>query len=214
MILKDGLLNELTRLLKKSYAIAAILFGSIARGNFDRRSDIDILLIYRNKGDLDSDKHLFDRLPLVEGREIQIVARTLDELKDSDKVFLSNVFKEGVLLFVREPLGLKASDLLGLKPYRIFIYSMKGLDADKKKRLIVTLYGYSTKKKVGEKRYEYEYRGLVDREMKLGKNSFLIEEERAKDIENILRSYGVKFRSISVWLSIETLKILIKINNY
>lgn len=214
MISKNGLLNELTRLLKKSNAIAAILFGSIARGDFDRRSDIDILLIYRNKDELDSDKHLFDRLPLVDGREIQIVARTLDELKDSDKVFLSNVFKEGVLLFVREPLGLKASDLLGLKPYRIFIYSMKGLDADKKKRLIATLYGYSTKKKVGEKRYEYEYRGLVDREMKLGKNSFLIEEERAKDVENILRSYGVKFRSISVWLSIETLKILIKINNY
>ncbi len=102
------------------------------------------------------------------------------------KVFLNNMFKERALLFAREPLGLKASDLLGLKPYRIFVYSMKGLDADKKKRLIATLYSYSTKKKVGEKRYEYEYRGLVDREMKLGKNSFLIEEERAKEVESIL----------------------------
>ena len=206
MILKDGLLNELTKLLKNSNAIAAILFGSIARGDFDRRSDIDVPLIYRNKDELDSDKDLFDRLPLVEGREIQIVARTLDELKESDKVFLSNVFKEGTLLFVREPLGLKASDLLGLKPYRIFVYSMKGLDADRKKRLIATLYGYSTKKKVGEKKYEYEYRGLVDREMKLGKNSFLIEEERAKEVESVLRSYGARFRSISVWLMPEIKK--------
>lgn len=208
MISRNGLLNELTRLLKKGNAVAAILFGSIARGDFDRRSDIDVLLIYRSKDELDSDKDLFDRLPLVEGREVQIVARTLDELKESDKVFLSNVFKEGILLFAREPLGLKASDLLGLKPYRIFIYSMKGLDADEKKRLIAALYGYSTKKKVGEKRYKYEYRGLVDRGMKLGKNSFLIEEERAKEVESVLRSYGVQFRSISVWLGAEILKTI------
>ncbi len=122
-------------------------------------------------------------------------------MKRSDKVFLNNVFKEGVLLFMREPLRLKASDLLGLKPYRIFVYSMKGLEANKKKRLIATLYGYSTRKKVGEKRYEYEYRGLVDREMKLGKNCFLIEEGRAREAESVLRSYGVQFRSVSVWLS-------------
>lgn len=83
------------------------------------------------------------------------------------------MFREGILLFVREPLGLKASDLLRLKPYRIFVYSMKGLDAGKKKKLIAALYGYSTEKKIGEKMYKYKYRGLISEEMKLGKTVLL-----------------------------------------
>lgn len=60
MSLKDGLLNELTSLLRKSRAIAAILFGSMARGGFNNRSDIDALLIYKTKGELESDKDFFD----------------------------------------------------------------------------------------------------------------------------------------------------------
>jgi len=192
-------LIELSKLFENTKAIAGILFGSMARGDYDRRSDFDVLLIYSKKDELEKDKAIFDEISVIEGREIQIVARTLDELERGDKVFLRNVFREGIILFMREPLGFKAHDLLKLKPYRIYTYSMENLDVKDKKKLLSALYGYSTRKRVGEKEYRYVYHGIVD-VLKLGKNSILVPESGVKEVERVFTSYGVKFNSIRVWV--------------
>ncbi|WP_456468942.1 nucleotidyltransferase domain-containing protein [Archaeoglobus sp.] len=199
MISRSGLIEKICRLSESfKHASAAILFGSVARGEYDKRSDIDILLIYSDDERLSMDKEAFDEVSLIEGMEVQIVARTLEELKRSDKIFLRNVFKDGIVLFVREPLLFKASELLGLKPYRLYTYTMKNLRAGEKKRLISALYGYSTRKVVGEKEYVYEYKGIAD--AKFGRNCFLVEESKAKQVEELFESYGVRYRSINVWL--------------
>ncbi len=199
MISKSGLIRKVYELSESfKHASAAILFGSVARGEHDKRSDIDILLIYLDNEKLNMDKEAFDEISSIDGREVQIVARTLEELKRSDKIFLRNVFKEGVILFVREPLLFKASELLGLKPYRLYTYTMKNLRAGEKKRLISALYGYSTKKVVGKKEYVYKYRGIAD--AKFGRNCFLVEESKVKQVEELFESYNVQYSSINVWL--------------
>jgi len=196
-------LNELSKKLAKTHAITGILFGSMARGDYDKRSDVDILLIYDKKEELERDKTTLDEIPTLDGREVQIVARTVDELRESDKVFLRSVFREGKLLFVKEPIdleiGLEACKLLGLKPYHIFVYSMENLDNKHKKKLLSALYGYSTRKKVGKREYSYTYHGIKDIQ-KLGKNSFLVPETSANEVEKLLKSYGVKYRSIMAWV--------------
>ncbi len=198
MISKNGL-NELSKKLAKTHAIAGILFGSIARGDYDKRSDVDILLIYARKEELEKDKITLDEIPTLNGREVQVVARTIDELRKSDKVFLRSVFREGKLLFVKEPIDLEACKLLGLNPYRIFIYSMENLDTKDKKKLLSALYGYSTRKKVGKREYSYTYHGIKDIQ-KLGKNSLLVPETSANEVENLLKSYKIEYRSIMVWV--------------
>lgn len=100
---------------------------------------------------------------------------------------------------MKEPVELEAGKLLGLKPYRIFVYSMENLDNKDKKKLLSALYGYSTKKKVGKKEYSYTYHGIKDIQ-KLGKNSLLVPEISAKEVEILLKSYKVKYRSIRVWV--------------
>lgn len=201
MILKSGLIElfKLSKLFENTKAIAGILFGSMARGDYNRSSDVDVLLVYSKRDELEKDKAIFDEISVIGGREIQIVARTLDELERSDKVFLRNVLREGIILFVREPLGFRAYELLKLKPYRIYTYSMENLDVKDKKKLLSALYGYSTRKKVGEKEYRYVYYGIVD-VLKLGKNSILVPESGVKEVEELFKSYGVKFKSLKVWL--------------
>ena len=199
MTSRDGLIEKVYQLSSSfKHASAAILFGSVARGDYDRRSDVDLLLIYPNRESLERDREAFDEVSEVDGMEVQIVARTLEELEQSDRVFLRNVFREGILLFLRQPLRLKANELLGLKPYVLYTYSMENLSQGEKKRLISTLYGYSTRKKVGEKEYRYHYRGIAD--LKLGRNSFLVESEKAEEVEKILSSFGVEYRAIRVWV--------------
>ena len=86
MISRNGL-NELSKKLARTHAIAGLLFGSMARGDYDKRSDIDVLLIYARKEELEKDKTTLDEIPALDGREVQVVARTIDELRESDKVF-------------------------------------------------------------------------------------------------------------------------------
>jgi len=86
LISRNGL-NELSKKLTRTHAIAGLLFGSMARGDYDKRSDIDVLLIYARKEELEKDKTTLDEIPALDGREVQVVARTIDELRKSDKVF-------------------------------------------------------------------------------------------------------------------------------
>lgn len=209
MTSKSGLIRKVYDLSDSfKHASAAILFGSVARGEYDRRSDIDILLIYSDEEMLSEDKEAFDEVSSIDGMEVQIVARTLEELKKSDKIFLREVFKDGIVLFVREPLLFKASELLGIKPYRLYTYTMKNLRAGEKKRLISALYGYSTRKIVGEKEYVYEYKGIAD--AKFGRNCFFVEESKSKQVEELFESYDVHYGSIRVWLEAQSIEIIAK----
>ncbi len=152
MSLKDGLIKKISDVTRSfERASAAILFGSVARNDCDRRSDIDLLLIYTEKSDLEKDRSIFDEVSSLNGVEIQIVTRTLEDLEKSDKLFLGNILIERFILYVRKLSTLRASDLLGLIPSRLYIYSIKNLEQKEKKRLISALYRYSTKKVVDGK---------------------------------------------------------------
>ena len=135
---------------------AVILFGSLARGNFHKASDIDILLVYDEENPR---KHLQEVAKVISElkphREIRPV---FTNLKDLDPSLLREVLKEGIVLFGKLIL---TPDNIGLRPYKVFSYDLRSSSSTVKTRVARLIYGYVSEKKVGEKIKRYEYKGPV-----------------------------------------------------
>jgi len=72
-----------------------ILFGSVARGDFDEESDIDLLVV----GDVrvEDVSRITSRILVEYGEVISAIVRTEDEMKDRKSFsFYKTVLKEGV----------------------------------------------------------------------------------------------------------------------
>lgn len=94
-----GLVDELIK--KRPEILSIILYGSVAKGEDDNKSDIDILLISRKKieiPELKSEKLI--------NREITIINYTYKEWKDkseNDKAFYYNVILNCIPLYGEKP---------------------------------------------------------------------------------------------------------------
>ncbi len=95
MIIRSGLIGSLLEM--DPDLISIYLYGSFARGDFDRRSDIDILLIsssgrVKNIGSLDP----------IEGFDVNIETFTpgsWSSIKKENKIFSSRVMEDHVTLY-------------------------------------------------------------------------------------------------------------------
>jgi predicted nucleotidyltransferase len=93
------------------YGIAkAVLFGSFARGEATRRSDVDLLLVQ------DTTKRFLDRYDgilgeitdAIQGRDVDVLIYTPEELERmADRPFIRTVLAEGIVIHEskREPLS-------------------------------------------------------------------------------------------------------------
>jgi len=94
---ESGLLDEIP----EYPVLSAILYGSVARGDDNAKSDIDILIIMRKKTTfkLRAESKL--------SRELTILAYTLPEWKEkakTDKPFYDRVISEGIALYGEKPM--------------------------------------------------------------------------------------------------------------
>jgi len=63
------------------------------------------------------------------------------------------------------------------------------------------LYGYRVFRKVGGKRYKSSAPGLIGQwGRRIGPTAFLIPDEHAKDVRELLRSRRCKFKEVPIWL--------------
>jgi predicted nucleotidyltransferase len=109
---------------------AIILYGSFARGDYGPRSDIDLMFITKKKRTVEEIQDIIISLEL--GRSIQPIIRTEKELTETDSGLLQNLFLEGNILFLREPLDLDVSMLLHLRPFLLYTFDLGKLDQKKK----------------------------------------------------------------------------------
>lgn len=124
-------------------------------------------------------------------KDIQlVVSKNFDKL---DKYFLSQLFKEGILLYGKTPL-VKVKDL-GLEGYALFSFSLGNLEHSEKMKIKRILYGYSTSKKV-KKVYKSFSKGLVKElnGFSVGRGAILIPSTKSKDIEEVFGARKVKFK--------------------
>jgi predicted nucleotidyltransferase len=181
--------------------ISVSLFGSVARGEATRESDMDLLVLVDEEKVEGSEtlKKLLEVERRVEekGARLELTVMNPAEFRSADKNFIENVFREGVLL-IGAPLRLACEDL-DLHPYVVFIYSLRGMENPDKLRLLRAVYGKKTVKKVGGKEYVSETQGVITEGAKLGRNIVMFPEEKAGDMRGVLRGFGVEYVELKVF---------------
>jgi len=176
---------------------AIILFGSLARGQADERSDIDLLLIFSHpkpEGFLEQVTGIINEVN--PHREVRPV---LSNLQDYDRDFLHNALREGKTLFGKVVVS---SDMLGLRPYRAFSYSLVGNTPKEKQAIHRLIYGYRVKTVKGGKVYVSKKEGMVDRgDIKiLGRGVIAVPEEEAARLEETLKRFHVQYTTTKIFL--------------
>ena len=172
---------------------AVILYGSLARGEFTSRSDIDLFILTT---DDKTQKEVQDKVIELEseiGRNIQPTIRTIVELQKTDTGLLQNIFQEGKILYLKEPSDIPSAILLQQKPYLIYSFQISSLPQKDKARFNRQLYEQTRK--------EYKYKGLLQEigGQKLSAGCVMIPHMQKETIEKFFRKFKVKFEQLKVW---------------
>ncbi len=170
-----------------------IIFGSVARGNADKESDVDVFFDapkkYEKKiKDLINDFYTSRKGLLFKAEnisnDIHSIIGKLEDWKDLHK----SIASEGIVVY-GPYMGKAPGDLKNS-----FIISWENLDIKNRGAFLNKVYGYS----VGEKKYE----GLINKwnAKKIGKSAILLPAQYKKKFMKILDKYKVDYRIISVYV--------------
>ena len=94
--------QEFASSISKEYISAVVLFGSVARGDFTEKSDVDILVVYKNERAKKQVRDLVDKILNVYDVHIMPIFLTQKEIGERIKRFdnfIITVIDEGYLLY-------------------------------------------------------------------------------------------------------------------
>lgn len=180
------------------------LFGSIAKGEADRRSDIDLLVVFdTDKNDITTKEEISNLALSLEkkyDRNIQIIF-TNKNFDGLDEYFIKEVIHEGILLYGVSPIVEVKG--LELEPYTLMLYNLKKFTEKEKRKLKRLLYGHKTKKEVNGKMYRSEKRGLVEvlNGKHIGRGAIIIPKTKAHSLEKELEKVKIAYKRIDMWLA-------------
>ncbi|MBI2508388.1 nucleotidyltransferase domain-containing protein [Candidatus Woesearchaeota archaeon] len=198
----EDIIEEIKRAFKnKKFIESIILFGSVARGEANKNSDVDLFIVVAFQGRRIENLISQAVLNLEKKHNINIQYILTDAtFKKINKQFLDTVLREGILLLGRMPeIPIQK---LGLEPYSLIKYDLSQLPQAEKMKVRRMLFGKETKKTYKKKVYVSKRKGLIDetRGLRTGIASILIPEKDARKIARELRSHGAKVRIIPAWL--------------
>jgi len=186
---------------------AAILFGSAVTGEFRRKSDIDVLLLF----DTDHDPEMGPEAQAALALSAEVAAErnlaypfsfVMENLHrgDLDPDFLWETVREGIVIWADPSLILLPASHPRLEPMLLITYSTQGMSGRDKGALHRALYGYRVEKKIGEKVYVSQKPGLIS-EMghRLGPGVVLVPARIADRLTSLLERHGATYRMTKVW---------------
>ena len=182
-----------------------ILFGSLASGRFNKESDIDICVIFKQNTPKKLEDTIFNYILNLEkelNHSIQCVSIFPEDINNWDTIFLENILAEGQLLYGNSYYYEVLIKALELQPYQIITMNLKALDSADKMKLKRILYGYKTIKKYSKKTYKYQKKGLIKKikGIKLGRGSFIIPEKEFLLVEDKLKEFDIRISNFRVWM--------------
>ena len=195
------LIEEIKKISKKySETKSVIVFGSVARDQAVKESDLDVCIVLRNEDIRDNISNEILDLEEKYDKNINLVF-TDSSFRALDRQFIETILREGITIYGKTPNV--SIQQLELEPYEIIKFDLSNLDQSKKMKIKRLLYGIKTKKKYKGKIYTNKQEGLVEKlgGLRIGIASILIPEKKSWELENILRENGVSLRKITIWLS-------------
>lgn len=171
-----------------------ILFGSVARGEDNARSDVDIAVVFDNVDkfelarEINKDKH----------ERIQLTLVRLKELANETE--LTGVLSgEGLILYGR-PIKIKVNKI-GLQPKVLVNYSLRSLPQTEKVKVNRALYGSISKSEFKGKKYKTETKGLANEPGidKINKGVLLVDRNKSTKVINVLKRFKAEVKEIVVW---------------
>lgn len=176
---------------------AAILFGSSTDGTFDKRSDVDLLLLFeapdpeRTHADAVLKALRRVRKEANAGREISPVLAPLRRAR-LDRDFIGQVARSGLVVWARPGRSLPPAKDAG----RVALLRWKPADltAAQRTRIHRRLFGERGGKTVRGRRYEWSTPGLIPKEYHCGPGTLLLPQSAAADVERVLLEAGARPR--------------------
>jgi predicted nucleotidyltransferase len=197
----NELINEIKKISKNYSQIeTVIVFGSVARNQSEKESDLDICMILKNKNLKNNLSNQILDLEEKYDKNINLIL-TNHSYENLDRQFIETLLKEGIVVYGKKPDV--SIQQLELEPYEIIKYDLSKLNQSKKMKIKRLLYGIRTKKRYKGKIYEREQIGIVEKfgGLRIGIASILIPETMSWEVEKILREQDVYLRKITIWLS-------------
>ena len=172
---------------------AVILYGSFARGEYTSRSDIDLFILTtedKTQGEV-HDKVI--ELESETNRSIQPTIRTINKLQKTDTGLLQNIFQEGKILYLKEPVEIPSSALLQQNPYLIYSFQISSLTQKDKVKFNRHLYEQTRK--------GYKYKGLLQEigGQRLSAGCVIVPYMQKEKTEKFFKKFKVKFEQLKVW---------------
>jgi len=170
-----------------------VLYGSFARGEESSRSDVDLLILTSRKNSYDEIQNKIIDLESRIQRTIQPTIRTKDELHKTDTGLLQNIFKEGKVLYLKEPTDIPTALLLEQRPYIIYTFQINHLSQKDKVKFNRSFYEQT--------RGDYRYKGILNElnGEKISPGCIIIPQAKKDLIEKFFKKYAVSFEQIEVW---------------
>ncbi|MBI2669304.1 nucleotidyltransferase domain-containing protein [Candidatus Woesearchaeota archaeon] len=180
--------------------VAIILFGSVARGEADSRSDLDILLVLEKKGA----KKELNQILMKIGRKYNLTIQSIltdRQFSGLDPNFIENVMKEGIVLYGTR-LEVQAGKLR-LEPYSLIQYDTTNCPQGMRTRLTRILYGHMTEKEYKRKKYTSKSIGLVQKYngWKAGMAVIIVPFRRAGIFTKLLKDTNVQYKRTDLWIA-------------
>jgi predicted nucleotidyltransferase len=188
------------------------LFGSVAKGDTDRRSDIDILVILdtydKDFEDMEAKTRISELALTLEkeyDRGIQVVF-TNKKYEGLDEHFIEEVLKEGIILYAKSP----SIEIRGLtlEPYAMIMFSLENLNSRDKMKIKRILYGQKTRKVIKDKTYESIKIGIVQslKGMRIGPGAVLLPQKKASILENEMKKLKLTLKRVDILLTENSLR--------
>jgi predicted nucleotidyltransferase len=186
--------SEINKLIKeKEEIVDIVLFGSVIRGK-DKPNDIDILIIFNKKENLETSYILRKRLEKL-GLKVNITTKSYDSLTSGDFKAKEDILSQGYSIAKNDFL----SESFGYSNFILFKYSLTEFSNSKRIR-----FHYSLRGRYGNKGIIKELNAI-----KFSDSILLSTIQNSEEMKDFLELWGVNFVSMPILIPTRSRKLML-----